>query len=181
MNLILRMLRVLLAALLARRAAVMGEFCVPFRVWINDLDTNLHMNNGRYLTLMDLGRLDLMVRSGLLGPVLKNHWMPVLAAAQIRWRRSLAPFERYTLHSRILCWDTRYAYIAQTFQNKAGIICATALVKAAIRDRDGAVPLDRVLRAINITTPSPPMPQEVRAWIEAESALREAGAAPVTQ
>ena len=32
------------------------------RVWPNDLDTNAHMNNGRYLTLMDLGRFDLMTQ-----------------------------------------------------------------------------------------------------------------------
>ena len=29
-----------------------------------DLDVQRHMNNGRYLTLMDLGRMDLMLRSG---------------------------------------------------------------------------------------------------------------------
>ena len=42
------------------------------RVWPNDLDTNAHMNNGRYLTLMDLGRFDLMTQCGLVGTVLKK-------------------------------------------------------------------------------------------------------------
>ena len=34
-----------------------------FRVWPHDLDTSMHLNNGRYWTLMDLGRADLMLRS----------------------------------------------------------------------------------------------------------------------
>lgn len=38
---------------------------LPFRAWAHDLDTSLHMNNGRYWTLMDLGRTDLMLRMGL--------------------------------------------------------------------------------------------------------------------
>ena len=44
----------------------------PFRVWPHDLDTSLHMNNGRYWTLMDLGRADLMIRSGLWPSILRN-------------------------------------------------------------------------------------------------------------
>jgi len=31
---------------------------VHARVWPTDLDLSLHVNNGRYLTLMDLGRSD---------------------------------------------------------------------------------------------------------------------------
>jgi hypothetical protein len=36
-----------------------------FTVLPNDLDASLHMNNGRYWTLMDLGRMDLLLRTGL--------------------------------------------------------------------------------------------------------------------
>src|SRR6185503_3961101 len=35
------------------------ESNLSLRVWPNDLDLNIHVNNGRYLTLMDLGRMDL--------------------------------------------------------------------------------------------------------------------------
>ena len=65
MNLIFRLLKTLLLYLLRpTRRGILEESVVRFRVWPNDLDTNLHMNNGRYLTLMDLGRLDLLLRNG---------------------------------------------------------------------------------------------------------------------
>ena len=47
---------------------------LPLRVLPNDLDTNLHLNNGRYLTLMDLGRVDLMLRMGVMGELRRRRW-----------------------------------------------------------------------------------------------------------
>ena len=34
------------------------------RVWLDELDINVHMNNAKYLAVMDLGRTDWIVRSG---------------------------------------------------------------------------------------------------------------------
>ena len=67
---------------------------VRFRVWPTDLDTSAHMNNGRYLTLMDLGRLDVMVRSGLWRPILRHKWTPIATAVMIRFRRELRLWQR---------------------------------------------------------------------------------------
>ena len=38
---------------------------LAFRVSPGDIDVNRHMNNGRYLTIMDLGRIDVLIRTGL--------------------------------------------------------------------------------------------------------------------
>ena len=66
MNLWLRLIWVALSGWLGHRLDLPGEASrLTFRVWFHDLDPFRHMNNGRYLTLMDLGRTDLMVRSGL--------------------------------------------------------------------------------------------------------------------
>mgnify|MGYP003290859366 CR=1 FL=1 len=40
------------------RRGVLDDSRVCFRVLPNDCDVNLHMNNGRYWTIMDLGRAD---------------------------------------------------------------------------------------------------------------------------
>src|SRR5690606_32733351 len=87
MNLLFRLLKTLLRFfLLPSRIGILDESIVRFRVWPNDLDTNLHMNNGRYLTLMDLGRLDLLLRNGSVTFVIRNTWYPVLAGSLIRFR-----------------------------------------------------------------------------------------------
>ena len=59
------------------------------RVLPNDVDFNLHLNNARYLSVMDYGRIHLLARAGLLTPILKARWAPVVGAVWITYRRSL--------------------------------------------------------------------------------------------
>ena len=56
---IVRLAKTLVTAPFRSRLRPTDASTVHFLVWPNDLDMNRHMNNGRYLTLMDLGRFDL--------------------------------------------------------------------------------------------------------------------------
>ena len=53
MNLWLRLIKVVLRALFARRIGILDTSRITLRVWPNDLDFNGHVNNGRFLTLAD--------------------------------------------------------------------------------------------------------------------------------
>ena len=151
-----------------------------FRVLPTDLDTNIHMNNGRYLTIMDLGRMDMVIRNGLLREVLKNKYAPVLSAAQMRYRIPLMPFQCYELHSRIVCWDNKWAYMEQKFiildGPKAGAVAAIGIVKGGFYDpkTKTTVPNDEILTKLSKSDlQSPEFPGYVIKWIEAEEALRQ--------
>ncbi|WP_334174937.1 acyl-CoA thioesterase [Pseudoxanthobacter sp.] len=158
MNLWLRFFRVLIGALIARRLLVPeGISAVTMRVWPTDLDFNLHMNNGRYLTLMDLGRVDLMVRAGLGRALFARRWMPVLADAQIRYRRSLAPFQRFRLETQITGWNEHSVFIEQRFVIAAGPgageVAALASVRAMVLERGRPVrkvPVADILALIGV-------------------------------
>ncbi len=167
MNLILRLIRVLFVALRRSPLDLFGESVVRFRVWPGDLDFNLHMNNGRYLTLMDLGRVDLMARHGTLKQVHKNRWQPVVAAQTILYRRALRPFQRYSLHSRLVCWDDKFIYLEQRFQT-GDKLAASAIVKAAVRRGGRTLRPRELLKAIGQERRSPPMPPAIKAWALAE-------------
>src|SRR4051812_35281882 len=104
---LLRMLRIIATARGRGRLAVHGESVLRFRVMPGDLDINLHMNNGRYLSIMDLGRLDIILRSGIHRPMLRRRWTPLVGSETIRFRRSLTLFQRYELHSRLVGWDDK--------------------------------------------------------------------------
>lgn len=172
MNLWLRVLGVILGTLFAPRRHFTDDFELWFRVWPTDLDTNLHMNNGRYLSVMDLGRLDMILRMRLVPVIWRERWMPVIASAQVRWRRSLAPFERYRLTTRLIAWEDRWFFIEQRFLDRRGRLCAVALVKGAFRGRHGAVPVREVMGAAGECMDSPELPADIRRWNEAEQALR---------
>ena len=59
------------------------------RVWPQDIDFNLHLNNARYLSFMDYGRIHLSAATGILTPVLKERWIPLVGSLSITYRRSL--------------------------------------------------------------------------------------------
>lgn len=172
MNLIFRMFRVLLAGLFRKKLGFLDESVVFFRVLPNDLDFNLHMNNGRYLTIMDLGRFDLMQRSGLAGIAIKNRWMPVVASQVINYRRSLAPFQRYSLHSRILGWDERFVYFLQQFRATDGRLAASALVRAGILVKGRSLTMEEIIGIVGYKGPRPLLAPEVTAWRDTEAWLR---------
>lgn len=181
MNLYFRVLFVLIASLFRPKIAdVLAPCSLRLRVLPNDLDFHGHMNNGRYLTVMDLGRFDLILRSGLFAISLKQKSVPILASAKIRYRFPLKPFEPFDLVTRIVCWDGKWVYMEQRFVavrgEKAGDVAAVALLKASYYDRrhKRTVPTPELLHSLGIDRQSPPAPEHMRLWIEAEDALRGA-------
>jgi acyl-CoA thioesterase FadM len=179
-NLWLRLLWLLASA--RRRgplAAPFGESVLAFRVWPHDLDVSLHMNNGRYWTLMDLGRTDLMLRMGLWRAVLRHRWTPVVSAGSIRFRRELRPWKRFTLASRILCWGESWAVIEHRLVSRraeAEIVHAAALVRVGLYDRSqrAFVPIAAMMAEMGVAAESPAPTPEVRAFLDAEETMKRA-------
>ena len=140
---------------------------VDMRVWPNDLDINLHVNNGRYLTLMDLGRLDLLMRSGTLNVLFKRKWAPVLGAATVRFKRSMRLFEKFTLKTRVLGWDEKWVYMEHRIET-AEHLAVIAIVKALFREKGRSIPSQELAEAFGHHGASPPLPDFVEDWKKME-------------
>jgi acyl-CoA thioesterase FadM len=181
MNLWLRLLWLLTTARFrGRLQPPLAVSALPFRVMPHDLDTSLHLNNGRYWTLMDLGRTDLMLRMGLWRAVLKNGWTPIVSAGTIRFRRELRLWRAFTLQSRIVCWSDTWAVIEHRVvsrRDKNEVVNAVALVRVGLYDRKTKtfVPIRRMMTEMGITAESPPAPEEALAFLAAEEAMKRAG------
>ncbi len=176
MNLWLRMLWVLMLSLFRPRIRPLEDSTLDLRVWPPDLDLMGHVNNGRYLTFMDLGRLDLIARSGLWRIALRRRWTPVIVSAQVRFRRALKLWDRFTLHTRVLGWDERWVYIEHRLESRART-ASLALVKAGFVARDGLVPVQELAAAMGVHE-APELPAAVRAWRGAEAILAEGEVSP---
>ena len=162
MSLYFRLIFVLISGFLSKtRTSIMDVHTQWFRVLPNDLDTNLHMNNGRYLTIMDIGRTDALIRSGLIKKVFSEKWMPVIAAVSMIYRRSLTPFEKYRLETHLIGWDERWIYMEQTFIRKNGDIAARGYVKATFLKNGQRVPSVDIAAAANFTGASPVLDAEI--------------------
>lgn len=180
MNLIFRVLWVIFASFFRPRIDhVLTPSRLTLRVWPNDLDTNWHMNNGRYLTIMDLGRFDLILRTGLLHLMIKQKSVPILASATIRYRLPLDPWQKFHLDTRVVCWNDKWMFIEQQFiyvtGPRAGAVAAIGLVKGSFWDKStkGTVPTQKLLDRLGLQDHSPAFPPHITAWLKSDDALRE--------
>lgn len=180
MHLYFRVLWVLLSSFFKPKiSSILDVSVLKFKVLPNDLDFNMHMNNGRYLTVMDLGRFDLVLRAGLLQIMMKQKSVPILGSATIRYRLPLTPFQSYELHTRIVSWDNKWAYMEQRFiiadgGPKNGAIAAVALVKGSFYDQKNkrTVPTKDVLSLAGLAVETPEIPEHIVEWQKSEDFLR---------
>lgn len=161
MNLYLRLVLLGLTSHRRPRIDLWDTATLGFRVLPTDLDVLRHMNNGRYLTIMDLGRVDLMQRCGLWGPMKRRGWYPVMAGASITYRRSLNPGQRFDLDTRILGFHDRWVYVEQVFR-VGDVVHARAIARALFLKRSGgAVGRDELEDLAGVV----PQGREVPSWV----------------
>lgn len=147
------------------RLDVLGTDVVKMRVLPNDIDINLHLNNARYLALMDYARTQMLARTGILEHIIRGRWQPLVGASWMTYRRSLPLFARYEIATRMVCWDERWFYLEQTFTGAKGL-AAIGWVKGILRNADGNIPPQNVIDLLAPGVVSPPMPDAIAAWNE---------------
>lgn len=172
MNLYLRLLKLLFSLPFVGRRDALVESRVAFRVWPSDCDLNMHMNNGRYLAFMDLGRLHLAGQTGLLRELLRYRWRPVMSAADINFIRALRPFQRFEVVTRLLTWDEKYFYVEHRVESGAELY-AIAMVRGLFLRSGRALSTGEVVRQLGVSITPPSMPAAVRHWRELTALKRE--------
>ena len=136
--------------------------------WPWDLDLWAELNNGRTLTLYDLGRLPLGRRTGLLEALKDRRWGLTVAGSTIRYRRRVTVFSTLTMHTRCVGWDKRFLYMEQSMWR--GDECTShALIRSAVVGKAGIVPPHEMAVALGAAPESPELPDWVLAWTQAEA------------
>ncbi|HEY8590096.1 MAG TPA: acyl-CoA thioesterase [Naasia sp.] len=117
---------------------------VQRRVWPGDLDELRHVNNGVYLSMLDLPRLELLQRAGLWGRMRAAGVYPVVAAQTIAYRKSLKLWQRFIIESRILGYDERAVFLEQRFVVDGEVYARAYIVGRFLRRTGGVVPMSEV-------------------------------------
>ncbi len=141
---------------------------IKLRAGILDIDHYGEVNNGRQLTLMDLGRYDLGVRGGLMKLISAKKWGFAVGGSSIRYRRRITFGKKYELRSRLAGHDGRWFYFQQEMWCGENI-CSSALIKAGVVSKQGLVPAPDVLMELPDNDWDGELPEWIRAWIDAES------------
>jgi acyl-CoA thioesterase FadM len=139
MNLIFRLLWVWLVSLRRERLPVEGaESRLKLIVLPNDLDLNMHVNNGRFLTLADLSRVDLFIRTGLLGLMRSERWTPIVTEHTMVYKKPLKLFQKFEAVMQLTHWDERHFYMRHQFMIEDRVM-AEGTSKGVLRGKQGVV------------------------------------------
>jgi acyl-CoA thioesterase FadM len=171
MNLYLRLLWALLRSRRLPCIAPGDSIERTLRVWPNDLDINGHMNNGRYLTVIDLMLVEYFVRSGFARAMLAAGWRPMSGGAVITYRKALKPWQRYRLRFALEGADDAWNYMRFEFVREDGALAAAGYMKGAAVGRQGLVPNAQSYSRMGHVFQPQRLPEAVRHWLAAEDAV----------
>jgi len=131
----------------------------------NDLDFNLYLNNGRYFTLADLGRLDFAIRTGSARVAFAKRAIPLIGDAVAKFRRDLRPFQRFELQTRLLGWDEKWIFTEHRFV-RGGRVAGLVVTRGQFRTSDGPLAPGTMLAGLGLAydTLSPALPGWVLSW-----------------
>lgn len=164
-------IRIVKEVAVARRQPKLGLFDTHVshhHCWPWDLDIWWELNNGRTLTLYDLGRIPLTVRMDLPQALRRNGWGMTVAGSTVCYRRRIRAFQRIEMHSRILGWDARFLYIEQAMW-RAGEALNHVLVRQAVTGAKGIVAPEHLIATMDGPAQSPVLPAWVEAWSTADA------------
>ncbi|MCY4046362.1 MAG: thioesterase family protein [Cellvibrionales bacterium] len=120
-----------------------------FRAMPWDIDMFCEMNNGRVITLYDLGRFSLASRTGLGDVLRKNRWGLVVAGSTVQYRKRIHMFDKVQMKTRLLDVQGRWMYIAQSMWVN-NTCCSSIVLRTAVTEKGKAIDTQRVLDAMGI-------------------------------
>ncbi|RIX28539.1 acyl-CoA thioesterase [Amnibacterium setariae] len=160
------------------RLAVGDVGRLGMRALPTDIDVFGHVNNGKYLSLMDIGRWDLLLRTGLWRRMVEQGLYPVVSSSTMTYRKSLRLGQRFVLESRITGYDERSVFMEQRF-TVDGEVFARGVVRGVFLRRSGGVvrtaELGELLGVDTATAPPDPWLQD---WAAAVALPSTRSAAP---
>ncbi|MDK7869586.1 acyl-CoA thioesterase [Micrococcus luteus] len=168
MHLIPRTIWVVARARRRPRAGLWEPTTLPMRALPTDVDMALHVNNGQYFGLFDLGRFDAMVRTGLWDEIRRRGWTPVVQAEQIAFRRSVTLGQRFDVETRMIGLDERAVWFEQRVVVD-GDVAVRAYICTRLRTKDGRPVENDEVRAIAATAGhdlagEPTLPEWLHEW-----------------
>jgi acyl-CoA thioesterase FadM len=131
-------------------------------VHLTDLDIYGEMNNARYLSIMEMGRWDIGVRTGLIALMRKNAWSFAAAGCSIRYRKRLTALQKFELQTQLVGMDDKWLFMQQDiFRN--GVQHTGALFRTAVVSKQGIVPPEKIFEEMGEPW-QPMMPDWVLDW-----------------
>ena len=148
---LLRLIRVVIKSQFQEKLSFDTEFTdsVNLIVLPQDIDPFMELNNGRYVTLLDLGRFSLGGKVNMGSFLKKNNWSLTIVGTYNEYRHRLRLFQRFILKTKIIGYDENWFYFFQKAERK-GKTHMASVVKFAYTSKEGLVLPKEVITAMGI-------------------------------
>lgn len=132
------------ASPIATHPALFKHHTTSSRAVLTDLDPNLHKSNSTFFADADINRAALLTHllSNGLMTAASAPAVPILAAAQCRFQREIAPFQAYDISSRVLAWGDKSLFTVTYFLRRG-----TKLPAREVDGGPGCVLGDKALKS----------------------------------
>jgi acyl-CoA thioesterase FadM len=168
----LRLARVGLGLISEPKVDLLATTCVHFRVWPNDLDFNVHVNNGRYLALADIGRVHWFVLTGVLGVARRNKAWPMIGDAVAKFRQDLKLFQQFEIRTRLIGWDEKWGFLEHRFVRLDRVIGLVA-IRGVFKGPAGPLDPGVLLAGVAHRAASPELPEWAKRFHQGGELLSE--------
>ena len=145
----LRLARVLISKKFQPKLNFHSRDCdvIPMMVWPQDIDPFMELNNGRYVTLLDLGRYGYGSRVDINTFLKNNQWSLTITGTYNEYRYRLRLFQSFQLKTNIIGYDSNWFYFFQKIERK-GKTHMASVVKYAFTSKKGIVKPEEVVKAM---------------------------------
>jgi len=168
--------RTLLVILRARRRVRRGKTLdassvssIRLTTLPTDIDILRHMNNGRYLSLFDLGRWDLLIRTGLLDAMNERGWYAVVSSETVTFRKSLQLWQRFDVQSRFIGHDDKAVFLEHRAVVDGEIYARVIVRSRMLRRTGGTVSNEELFAAVGKPEGVPEIDPWVHDWAAASA------------
>lgn len=166
MHVLFRLLFLIATARKRPAVSIFDPVSLPMRALITDIDAARHINNGMYFSLFDLGRFELMLRSGAWDVMRKNKWTPIVQAETITFRKSVVFNQKFTQETKLIGFDERCIYFEQRMVAN-GEIYAQATIATRLISKAGPVRNEEIIAAVGEVVPEDlVLPAWIATWRE---------------
>jgi acyl-CoA thioesterase FadM len=154
----------------------MGEESrLTFRCLLSDIDSNMHLNNARYMMLADVGRIDIFMRAGLIGLARRKKWAPMMGGLQSVYVREIRLWKKFDVVSTVETWEDTQVIGRHRFVLESGETAALVMTTAGIYDFTNRrfVPIDDMVRELGHEIKPRPPSDEERIFMASHAGLRK--------
>ena len=148
---LLRLIRVVIKSQFQEKLSFDTEYTdsVNLIVLPQDIDPFMELNNGRYVTLLDLGRFSLGTKVNMASFLKRNNWSLTIVGTYNEYRYRLRLFQRFILKTKIIGYDEKWFYFFQKAERK-GKSHMASVVKFAYTSKEGLVLPKEVITAMGM-------------------------------